>query len=105
MNKQQRQRVIVFVGHPIKETIAVCEDLGKRLKRNNVAIDVINFANPENVPKLEALVNACNNSTNSHFMDVPLGVSMITDLLFTSPILGGDEAGITGANPGAGGQF
>jgi hypothetical protein len=28
------------------------EELGIRMKRNNVAVDVINFAHPENVPKL-----------------------------------------------------
>ena len=79
-----------------------CQELGQRLKRNNVAIDIINFANPENIQKLEALVNAANNSSNSHFMDVPLGISMITDLLFTSPILAGDEAGVGASNAGTG---
>jgi 26S proteasome regulatory subunit N10 len=95
----------VFVGHPIRETTAACEDLGKRLKRNNVAIDVINFANPDNVSKLEALVTACDNSSNSHFLDVPIGINMITDILFTSPILHGDEAGISATGGAAGGQF
>jgi len=52
MNKNQRQRIIIFVGHPIEEDEAACEELGKRLKRNNVNIDIINFANPDNVPKL-----------------------------------------------------
>lgn len=28
------------------------EELGMRLKRNNVAVDVVNFAHPENIPKL-----------------------------------------------------
>lgn len=113
MNKAQRQRIIAFCGHPITESLEQCEDLGKRLKRNNVAIDIINFANPDNVEKITALINACNNSSNSHFMDVPMGISMITDVLFTSPILNGDEAGVdqaagAGGNPGgapAGGQF
>ena len=99
-NKQQRQRIISFVGHPLTETIDQCEDLGKRLKRNNVAIDIINFANPENVPKLEALVSAANNSSNSHFMDVPLGISMITDVLFTSPILGNEDMPSSAGNQG-----
>lgn len=66
---------------------------------------MINFANPDNVSKLEALVNACDNSSNSHFLDVPLGISMITDILFTSPILHGDEAGISASGGAAGGQF
>jgi 26S proteasome regulatory subunit N10 len=52
MNKSQRQRIIIFVGHPIQEDLSECENLGKRLKRNNVSIDVINFAHPDNVPKL-----------------------------------------------------
>lgn len=93
MNKNQRQRIIAFCGHPLSESIEQCEDIGKRLKRNNVAIDVINFSHPENVPKITALVNAANNSSNSHFMDVPSGISMITDVLFTSPILNGDDDG------------
>ena len=33
----------------------------------------------------------------SHFLDVPIGVSMITDVLFTSPILHGEDAGGAGA--------
>ena len=117
MNKSQRQRIVIFVGHPIREEVADCEDLGKRLRRNNVAIDVINFAHPDNVPKLQALVSCANNNDNSHFLDVPMGVSMITNVLFTSPILSGEEgaaanvemngAGVP-ANLGgadAGGQF
>jgi len=31
-----------------------------RLKKNNVAIDVINFANPDNISRLQALVNTSN---------------------------------------------
>lgn len=80
-------RIIAFCGHPIVESVEECENLGKRLKRNNVALDIINFSNPANVQKLEALVNTTNNSSNSHFMDVPQGIAMITDVLFTSPIL------------------
>jgi len=73
------------------------------LKRNNVAIDIINFANPDNVEKLKALVNAANNSDNSHFMDVPMGINMITDVLITSPILMNEDFG--GApNQNAGGM-
>jgi len=108
MNKQQRQRIVVFVGHPVEEELSECETLGKRLKRNNVAIDVINFANADNVPKLEALVQCANKSDNCHFLDVPIGSSMIIDVLATSPILLGDDAaegmaGDMGAGAGAGG--
>lgn len=72
------------------------------MKRNNVAIDVINFAHPENLPKLEAFVRAANNTGNSHLLDVPLGVSMITDVLIASPIINVEEEG-GAAMGGAGG--
>jgi hypothetical protein len=45
---------------PLNEDEALFEELGQRLKVNSVAIDIINFSHPENVPKLSALVNAAN---------------------------------------------
>lgn len=72
------------------------------MKRNNVAVDVINFAHPENVPKLQAMVNATNNNGNSHFLDVPLGVAMITDVLIASPIINEAAGDMGGVNAGAG---
>jgi len=51
-NKSQRQRVIVFVGHPVQGTEEDFEDVGMRLKKNNVSLDVINFSNPDNVSRL-----------------------------------------------------
>jgi hypothetical protein len=51
-NKSQRQRIVVFVGHPLIGTEEDFEDVGLRLKKNNVSVDVINFANPENVSRL-----------------------------------------------------
>jgi len=103
--KTQRQRIIVFVGHPIQTELEEFEDLGMRLRRNNVSIDVVNFANPDNIPKLEGLIQACDDGTgNCHFLDVPLGVAMITDVLISSPIIAMDFGGDDGAGqaqPGA----
>lgn len=93
---------------PLREDESHFEELGQRLKRNNVAVDVINFAHPENVEKLQALITAANNNNNSHFLDVPIGVAMITDVLIASPIINPEEemgpsgAAPTGAAAGAG---
>lgn len=79
------------------------------MKRNNVALDVINFAHPENVPKLQALIRAADNNRNCHFLDVPLGVHMITDVLIASPIINQEDEGMPNmggaadAGAGAGG--
>ena len=92
-NKNAKPRIIIFCGHPLEEEQSDFERLGKRLRQNNVAIDIINFSNPDNVPKLQTLVDSANKNDNSHFLDVPLGVSQLTDVLFTSPILMGDQFG------------
>jgi 26S proteasome regulatory subunit N10 len=86
------------------------------LKKNKVAIDIVNFGHSDNAEKLKGLVDAANNANNCHFLDVPLGVAMITDLLISSPILAPDngaDMGDVGAGAGsgpaagapAGGQF
>jgi 26S proteasome regulatory subunit N10 len=77
-----------------------------RLKKNNVSIDVINFANPDNVSRLQTLVNTANNvqgdDTTCHFLDVPPGVLSILDVMITSPILQHDDMAMNaGGEPGA----
>ena len=42
-NKNQRQRIIVFVGSPIADAEAALVKLGKKLKKNSVAVDIVNF--------------------------------------------------------------
>jgi len=87
---------VVFVGHPINcGNEEDFEDLGMRLKKNNVSVDVINFANPDNIGRLQAMVDAANDGSEDqhtcHFLDVPLGCTHITDVMITSPILQSDN--------------
>lgn len=108
-NKNQRQRVIVFVGSPIKEEEAALVKLGKKLKKNSVAVDIVNFGEEtENTQKLEALLNAVNSDDNSHLVTVPPGPHVLSDILITSPIVqdgdGGGGGGMpTGGDGGVGG--
>ena len=94
------------MGHPIRGTEDDFEDLGMRLKKNNVAIDVINFANPDNISRLQALVNTANSGAeeepNCHFLDVPPGCNNITSVMMSSPILQSEDMGGAGAGAGAG---
>lgn len=65
-NKNQRQRVIVFVGSPL-ETASAADlvKLGKRLKKNNVAVDVVSFGEvEENLDKLQQFIDAVNSADN-----------------------------------------
>jgi 26S proteasome regulatory subunit N10 len=55
----------VFVGSPVEEDEKTLVKLAKKLKKNNIAVDVINFGEEaENTTKLEAFVAAVNNNDN-----------------------------------------
>lgn len=63
-NKNQKQRIIVFVSSPIKEDEQELVKLGKKLKKNNVSLDVIDFGSESQSHKLEAFVNALNSNAS-----------------------------------------
>jgi 26S proteasome regulatory subunit N10 len=105
-NKNQHQRVIVFVGSPITADQDSLVRLAKRLKKNNIAVDIVNFGEEaENTEKLEAFIAAVNNNDNSHLVTVPPGPHILSDILISSPLITGEEGGAPGAMGGAGGDF
>ncbi|KAI7904136.1 uncharacterized protein BX663DRAFT_504081 [Cokeromyces recurvatus] len=101
-NRNQRQRIIVFVASPIDADEKALVKLAKKLKKNNVAVDVINFGEEaENTSRLEAFINNVNNSDNSHLITIPPGPHLLSDMLISTPIVSGED-GIPGVS-GAGG--
>lgn len=95
-NKNQKQRIVAFVGSPIETEQKKLVRLGKKLKKNNVAVDVINFGEEAiNTEKLEAFINAVNSNDNSHIVTIPPGPHILSDILLSSPIVEG-EGGRTG---------
>ena len=98
INKNQKQRIILFVGSPVKATKEHLIQIGKKLKKYNVAVDIISFGNvDENRESLNTLLNEVNNSDNSSILEVPVG-SFIMDTLLSSPIMG--QNNLVGAVPG-----
>jgi 26S proteasome regulatory subunit N10 len=102
--------VILFVASPLDGVdVGELVKLGKLLKKNNVAIDVINFGTEntsnDNTEKLEQLIAAVNTADNSHLVSIPPGPHIFADLVLTSAIMqsGGGGAGIAGVPSGAGG--
>ncbi|KZO93767.1 hypothetical protein CALVIDRAFT_546551 [Calocera viscosa TUFC12733] len=92
-NKSQRQRIVVFVGSPVDADEKSLVRLGKKLKKNNIAIDIVNFGEEEeNQAKLEEFVKATDSSNNSHLVSVPPGPHLLSDYIFASPMLEGDGA-------------
>lgn len=108
-NKAQRQRIIVFVGSPIAEDEKTLVKLAKKMKKNNVAVDFVNFGEVEsdNTQKLQAFIGAINSYDNSHMVTVPPGPQLLSDRLIATPILGDagmSEGGSGAAEGGSGGE-
>jgi len=99
-NKNQKQRIIAFVGSPITETEKELETLGKLLKKNNVSIDLVSFGEVEdNNAKLTKLLNAANSSDTSHLLEIGVGPKLLSDVLLSSPVITPEgEAPIPGSS-------
>lgn len=96
-NKNQKQRIIMFVGSPIKHTAEEMVLVGKKLKKYNIAVDVVSFGNlNENRDRLNHFLKSVNNANNSSMTEVPVG-DYIVDNLFSSPIM--SELGAYGDMP------
>ncbi|KAI9228297.1 MAG: hypothetical protein DHS80DRAFT_27313 [Piptocephalis tieghemiana] len=92
-NRNLRQRVIAFVGSPIEEEERALVQLGKRLKKNSVSVDIISFGEHEiNEAKLQAFLNAVNNNDSSHLVIIPPGPHLLSDKIRSSAIVRGEEA-------------
>ncbi|KAK6164053.1 hypothetical protein DH2020_000917 [Rehmannia glutinosa] len=97
-NKKQQQRIIVFAGSPVKYDKKVLELIGRKLKKNSVALDIVSFGeeDEEKNEKLEALLAAVNNNDSSHIVHVPSGPSALSDVLISTAIFTGDGEGGSG---------
>lgn len=73
------------------------------MKKNNVAVDFVNFGEVEdNTQKLQAFIDAINSSDNSHLVTVPPGPHLLSDRLISSPIMGDVGVSDSGAGIGSG---
>lgn len=103
-NKKQAQRIIMFVGSPVDVKQKELVQLGKKFKKNNIAVDVVNFgaenAMNDNTEKLEAFIGAVNSSDNSHLVNVPPGPHILSDLVISSEVMAGDPSAQAAARMG-----
>lgn len=97
-NKHQRMRIVLFVGSPIPSDQDNLVAVGKKLRKCNVAVDVVSFGDvEENAEKLEAFIGSVNKNNNSNLVTVPHG-AVLADVLLSTPIfLDADSAGAGGS--------
>ena len=81
----------MFVGSPIKHSEEELLAIGKKLKRNSIAINIISYgATDQNNDKLEKFINSVNNNNNSNMLSVQPGC-VIVDALFSSSLMGAEQ--------------
>ncbi|XP_038624396.1 putative PIP5K1A and PSMD4-like protein [Tachyglossus aculeatus] len=96
--KNHKMRIIAFVGSPVEDNEKDLVKLAKRLKKEKVNVDIINFGEEEaNTDKLTTFINTLNgkDGTGSHLVTVPPGPSL-ADALISSPILAGEGGAMLG---------
>lgn len=105
--KNHKMRIVVFVGSPIEADEKELVKLAKRLKKEKVNVDVVNFGEDSvNTEKLTAFINTINGKegTGSHLVTVPPGPHL-SDALITSPVIQGEDGSGAIGLGGAGFEF
>ncbi|MEQ2182120.1 26S proteasome non-ATPase regulatory subunit 4 [Goodea atripinnis] len=91
-------RIIAFIGSPVEDNEKDLVKMAKRLKKEKVNVDIINFGEEKvNTDKLTAFINTLNGKegTGSNLVTVPPGPSL-ADTLLSSPILAGEGGSMMG---------
>lgn len=96
--KHHKMRIVVFIGSPVEEDEKELVKLAKKLKKEKVIVDVINFGEENavaNNDKLTAFINTLNgkDGTSCNLVTVSSG-TLLSDAIVHSPVvLGEDGAG------------
>ncbi|KAL1302450.1 hypothetical protein AAFC00_002842 [Neodothiora populina] len=107
-NKSQRQRIVVLTCSAIdgpNESQSALVKLAKRMKKNNVSIDVVAFGDlsEDTTSKLRAFNEAVNGGEGSHLELVQPGPNLLSDVIVAGPILAAETGG-TGGGAAASGE-
>jgi len=108
-SKNHRQRIVICVCSPLQETEGEMVKLAKKLKKENVNVDIINFGEDEvNVERLAKFIEVLNgkntdpSSTNCHLVNIPSG-NNLNDGVRQSQICGNDPSAAAASGGGVGG--
>lgn len=91
--KNHKMRIVVFVGSPVEADEKDLIKLAKKLKKEKVNVDIVNFGESQlNTDKLTAFINAINgkDGTLSHLVTVASGPHL-TDALLSSAVIQGED--------------
>jgi len=106
-SKNYRQRIVIMVCSPLQETEQELVKLAKKLKKENVNVDIVNFGedeqNVELLAKFIEVLNGKNQDPQCNLVNVPAG-SNLNDGVRLSKICGNENAGGAGGMDVGGGM-
>ena len=91
--RNHKMRIVFFIGSPVEDEEKELVKLAKKLKKEKVQIDIVNFGEEGfNTDKLTSVVNTINgkDGTGSHLVTVPPG-PLLSEALINSPIIVGED--------------
>lgn len=101
-SKNHKMRIVAFVGSPLlKVDERELTKLAKRLRKEKVNVDIVNFGEEEeNSKKLSSFISTINgrDGTSSHLFSVPPGTNLHDALISSALIQGEDGSGANAAN-------
>ncbi|XP_065289273.1 26S proteasome non-ATPase regulatory subunit 4-like isoform X2 [Dermacentor albipictus] len=92
-NKSHKMRMVIFVGSPVVTTTGELGLLARRLKREKVNVDIVNFGEyAANMGKLSNFISILNGdgTGRSHMVTVPAG-NILSKVVAGTPIAQGDS--------------
>jgi len=105
--KNHKTRIVAFVGSPLDTDEKEMVKLAKKLKKEKVNIDIVNFGEDEaNTDVLNKFITTINGKegTGSHLVTIPPGPHL-SDALVSSPIVQGEDGSGAGITSSGGGGF
>ena len=91
VNKHQHERIVIFLGSEIKESLEELYVLARSLRKSLVAVDFVNVCCPANVPILQNFLEIVNVDSNCKLVNFEGGLARLVDSLKESGILGGHQ--------------
>jgi len=100
MNANLKQRIVCFVASPISESIEELKLICKKLKKNDIALDLVALGDLSEKQKeiLQVMHDTAKSERQCELVYVEPEINL-SDKLFTTSILGAGEQGGAGAAP------
>ena len=102
--KNHKMRIVVFIGSPLSVDEKELVKLAKRLKKEKVNVDIVNFGEEATNTELLTSFIKILEGTGSHLVTVPPGPHL-SDALITSPVIQGEDGSGSVGIGGSGFEF